>query len=196
MDALEAYKLYVAVKNHFTVDSYDMFKYNRKVNVTMDSFLKRKDRIFFAKLGNRKDKYLEEFLVANFLQDPKIWVGELLSEECEERYKTWRKKQESLSYVFKNEISFIEGWDAQELNVWFSTPNGDHPNVIKKYLRNEISLETLVILNQLLGFMKQYDKAIRDPIYKGVSDLCRKYQPFLKVDLQKQRKLLRELVQN
>lgn len=195
MDALEAYKLYVAVKNHFTVDSYDMFKYNRKVNVTMDSFLKRKDRIFFAKLGNRKDKYLEEFLVANFLQDPKIWVGELLSEECEERYKAWRKKQESLSYVFKNEMSFIEGWDAQELNVWFSTPEGDHPNVIKKYLRNEISLETLVILNQLLGFMKQYDKAIRDPIYKGVSDLCRKYQPFLKVDLQRQRKQLRELVQ-
>lgn len=196
MDALEAYKLYVAVKNHFTVDSYDMFKYNRKVNVTMDSFLKRKDRIFFAKLGNRKEKYLEEFLVANFLHDPKIWVGELLSEECEERYKTWRKKQESLSYVFKNEMSFIEGWDAQELNVWFSTPHGDHPNVIKKYLRSEISLETLVILNQLLGFMKQYDKTIHDPIYKGVSDLCRKYQPFLKVNLQKQRKQLRELVQN
>lgn len=48
MDALEAYKLYVAVKNHFTVDSYDMFKYNRKVNVTMDSFLKKERQNLFC----------------------------------------------------------------------------------------------------------------------------------------------------
>lgn len=194
MDALEAYKLYVAVKNHFTVDSYDMFKYNKKVNVTMDSFLKRKDRIFFAKLGNRKDKYLEEFLVANFLHDPRIWVGELLSEECETRYKEWKRKQESLSYLFRNEITFMEGWDADELNVWFSCPNGDHPNIIKKHLRNEISLETLVILNTIFNFIGQYDKRITDPIYKGVSQLCKKYQPFLKVDIPKQKRQLRELV--
>jgi len=194
MDALDAYKLYVAVKNHFTVDSYDMFKYNKKVNVTMDSFLKRKDRIFFAKLGNRKDSYLEEFLVANFLHDTKIWVGELLSEECETRYKEWKKKQESLSYLFKTEMSFIEGWDSDELNVWFSCPNGDHPNIIKMYLRKEISLETLSILNSIFNFMNHYDKRIADPIYKGVSQLCRKYQPFLKVDMQKQKRQLRELV--
>lgn len=194
MDALDAYKLYVAVKNHFTVDSYDMFKYNRKVNVTMDSFLKRKDRIFFAKLGNRKDKYLEEFLVANFLHDPKIWVGELLSEECETRYKEWKRKQESLSYLFKSEISFIEGWDSEKLNVWFGCPENDHPNIIKMFLRNEISLETLVILNSIFNFMKHYDKRITDPVYKGVSQLCHKYQPFLKVDHLKLKRLLRELV--
>lgn len=194
MDALEAYKLYVVVKNHFTVDSYDMFKYNRKVKVNMDSFLKRRDRIFFAKLGNRKEKYLEDFLISNFLHDPKIWVGELLSDECETRYKEWKKKQESLSYIFKNEMSFIEGWDADELNNWFSLANGEHPNIIKKYLRGEISLETLVILNQVLGFMNRYDKSIHDPIYKGVSQLCRKYLPFLKVDFQKQKRQLRELV--
>ncbi len=63
MDAIDAYKVYLGVKNHFTQDSYDWFKYNKKVNVTYDSFLKRKDKIFFAKLGNRKDAYLEEFLI-------------------------------------------------------------------------------------------------------------------------------------
>jgi hypothetical protein len=196
MDALETYKLYVAVKNHFTIDTYDMFKYNRKVKVNMDSFLKRKDRIFFAKLGNRKAQYLEEFLVANFLYDPKIWIGELLSEECENRYKEWKRKQESLSYHFKNEMSFIEGWDSDELNLWFSCPDSDHPNIIKKFLRNEISLETLVMLNSIFNFMKHYDKRITDPIYKGVSQLCHKYQPFLKVDIQKQKRQLREMVTN
>ena len=38
MDAIDAYKVYLGVKNHFTQDSYDWFKYNKKVNVTYDSF--------------------------------------------------------------------------------------------------------------------------------------------------------------
>lgn len=194
MEAFDAYKIYIALRNHFLLDKYDYFKYNKKVTVKYDTFLNRRDKIFFAQLGRRKDEYLEDFLVANFLHNKKLWVGELLSEESEDRYKIWKKKQESLSYVFKNEMSFIEGWNEQELNVWFDIESGKHPNIIRKYLRSEICLETLVILNQILGFMKRYDKAIHDPIYQGVSQLCHKYQPFLKVDVQKQKKQLRDLV--
>ena len=194
MDAIDAYKVYLGVKNHFTLDSYDWFKYNKKVNVTYDSFLKRKDKIFFAKLGNRKDAYLEEFLVSNFMHDTKMWVGELLSEECEERYKEWKRRQESLTYVFKNEMDFISGWTATELNEFFNAKGGDHPPIIKKYLRKEISLETLAILNSLLQFVKRYDIMIHDPIYKEVSKLCKKYQPFLNYDTIRMKKSLRELM--
>jgi len=195
MEAIDAYKTYLALKNHFMQDSYDYFKYNKKVNVTYDSFLKRKDKIFFAKLGNRKDKYLEDFLIANFLYDPKMWVGELLSDDCEERYTQWKKKQESLSYLFKNEIDFASGWKSDELNDFFDVKqNGDHPPIIKKYLRGEISLETLAILNSLLHFVKRYDTMITDPIYREVSKLCKKYQPFLKYDTAKMKKTLRDVV--
>jgi hypothetical protein len=194
MDAIDAYKVYLGVKNHFTLDSYDWFKYNKKVNVTYDSFLKRKDKIFFAKLGNRKDAYLEEFLVSNFMHDTKMWVGELLSEECEDRYKEWKRRQESLTYVFKNEMDFISGWSATELNEFFDAKGGDHPPIIKKYLRKEISLETLAILNSLLQFVKRYDIMIHDPIYKEVSKLCKKYQPFLNYDTIRMKKSLRELM--
>jgi hypothetical protein len=194
MDAIDAYKIYTAIKNHFSLDSYDYFKYNKKINVSYESFLKRKDKIFFAKLGKRKDAYLEDFLVANFLHDTKMWVGELLSEDCEERYKQWKKRQESLTYEFKNEMDFISGWDADELNNWFRVSKGDHPNIIKKYLRGEISLETLVMLNSVLRFMKRYDKEVSDPIYKEVSKLCNKYQPFLRYDQDKTKKVLKELV--
>ena len=196
MDAIDAYKVYLGVKNHFTQDSYDWFKYNKKVNVTYDSFLKRKDKIFFAKLGNRKDAYLEEFLVSNFLHDTKIWVGELLSEECEERYKEWKRKQESLTYVFKNEIDFLSGMSADELNSFFTAKDNDHPPIIKKYLRKEISLDTLSILNSYLHFINRYDKIVHDPIYKEVSKLCKKYQPFLKYDNARMKKTLREVVMN
>jgi hypothetical protein len=194
MDAIDAYKIYVAVKNHFTLDSYDYFKYNKKANVSYDSFLKRKDKLFFAKLGNRKNDYLEDFLVANFLHDPKIWVGELLSEESESRYKDWKKRQESLTYMFKNEISFLEGLSENELNEWFHIEQNDHPKIVKRYLRGEMSLDSFVILNSILNFVPKLDKQLSDPIYKEVSKLCKKYQPFLKYDLQKMRKTLREIV--
>ena len=194
MDAIDAYKIYTAVKNHFVLDSYDYFKYNKKINVSYDSFLKRKDKIFFAKLGKKKEEYLEDFLVANFLHDPKIWVGELLSEESESRYKDWKKRQESLTYVFKNEVSFLEGLNKDELETWFKVEHGDHPKIVKRYLRGEISLDTLVILNSILNFIPKFDKQLSDPIYKEVSKLCKKYQPFLKFDSNKMRKTLKEIV--
>lgn len=194
MEAFEAYKIYTAVKNHFVLDSYDYFKYNKKINLSYDSFLKRRDKIFFAKLGKRKEDYLEDFLVANFLHDPKMWIGELLSEESETKYKEWKRRQESLTYIFKNEVEFMDGWDSEELEKWFHVEHGEHPNIIRMYLRKEISLETLTILNSIFNFIKRYDKQVSDPVYKEVSKLCKKYQPFLRFDKSKVKAIVRQLL--
>jgi hypothetical protein len=195
MEAIDAYKTYIALKHHFTLDTYDYFRYNKKTRVTLDSFLKRKDRIFFAKLGNRKDAYLESFLVANFLYQTNMWVGELLSDECEDRYKDWKRRQESLSYHFKSEMEFISDLSPEEFNKLFHPVNGNHPEIIQKYMRKEISLETLCILDHILKFIHKTDKIISDPIYIDISKLCKKYQPFLKVDIPKLKLLLKQLVQ-
>ena len=195
MEAFEAYKIYTAVKNHFVLDSYDYFKYNKKINLSYNSFLNRRDKIFFAKLGKRKEDYLEDFLVSNFLHDPKMWIGELLSEESETKYKESKRRQESLTYIFKNEVEFMDGWNSEELEEWFQVQYGEHPNIIRMYLRKEISLETLTMLNSILNFMNRYDKEVTDPVYKEVSKLCKKYQPFLRFDKSKVKSILRDLIQ-
>ena len=195
MEAFEAYKIYTAVKNHFVLDSYDYFKYNKKINLSYNSFLNRRDKIFFAKLGKRKEDYLEDFLVSNFLHDPKMWIGELLSEDSETKYKEWKRRQESLTYIFKNEVEFMDGWNSEELEEWFQVQYGEHPNIIRMYLRKEISLETLTMLNSILNFMNRYDKEVTDPVYKEVSKLCKKYQPFLRFDKSKVKSILRDLIQ-
>lgn len=194
MEAIDAYRTYVALKNHFTSDSYDYFKYNKKTNVSFDSFQKRKDKIFFAKLGNRKDSYLEEFLVSNFIHDTKTWIGELLSEESEAKYKEWKRKQESLTYAFKNEIDFLDGYTKEQFDDLFRVEDGTHPRIIRMYLQKEISLETLIILDSMFTFMRRYDRMISDPLYKEVSKLCKKYQPFLKFDKAKMKSLVRDKV--
>jgi hypothetical protein len=195
MEAFEAYKIYTAVKNHFVLDSYDYFKYNKKINLSYNSFLNRRDKIFFAKLGKRKEDYLEDFLVSNFLHDPKMWIGELLSEESETKYKEWKRRQESLTYIFKNEVEFMDGWNSEELEEWFQVQYGEHPIIIRMYLRKEISLETLTMLNSILNFINRYDKEVTDPVYREVSKLCRKYQPFLRFDKSKIKSILRDLIQ-
>lgn len=193
MEAIDAYKTYVALKNHFTSPTYDYFKYNKKTNVTFDSFQKRKDKIFFAKLGRRKDTYLEEFLVSNFIHDPKVWIGELLSDSAEDTYKEWKRKQESMSYVFRTEIEFLSEYDTKEkLNQFFDVPkDGTHPKIFLMLMRKEISTETYLILDSILNFSKKYDRIYTDPLYKEVSTRCKKYQPFLNLDIQKQKKSLK-----
>lgn len=194
MEAIDAYRTYVALKNHFTSDSYDYFRYNKKTNVSFDSFQKRKDKIFFAKLGNRKDSYLEEFLVSNFIHDTKTWIGELLSEESEAKYKEWKRKQESLTYAFKNEIEFLDGYTKEQFDDLFLVEDGTHPRIIRMYLQKEISLETLIILDSVFTFMRRYDRMISDPLYKEVSKLCKKYQPFLKFDKTKMKSLIKDKI--
>ena len=41
MTAFESYKMYVALKLHFTTDSYDYFKFNGKTRVSETNFEKR-----------------------------------------------------------------------------------------------------------------------------------------------------------
>lgn len=194
MEAIDAYKTYVALKNHFTSDSYDYFRYNKKTNVSFDSFQKRKDKILFARLGKRKDSYLEEFLVSNFIHDTRTWIGELLSEESEAKYKEWKRKQESLTYAFKSDIDFLDGYTKEQFDALFRVEDGTHPRIIIMYLQKEISLETLIILDSVFTFMKKYDIMIGDPFYKEVSKLCKKYQPFLKFDKVKMKNLIRDRV--
>ncbi len=196
MEAIEAYKVYIALKNHFTQPSYDYFKYNKKTNVTFDSFQRRKDKIFFAKLGNKKESYLEEFLVANFIRDPKVWIGELLSDGAEDVYKEWKKKQESISYVFRNEIEFLSEYDTKEkLDEFFKVPDdGSHPKIFLMLMRKEISAETYLILDSILNFSKKYDRMYNDPLYKEVSNQCKKYLPFLNLDIAKQKKHLKSVL--
>ena len=45
-------KIYHALKLHFNSD-YDYTKYNGKAKVTVDSYLKRKDKPFFAKVARK-----------------------------------------------------------------------------------------------------------------------------------------------
>src|SRR6056300_578565 len=103
-EGLNAYKTYLAIRNHFNTD-YDYFKYNGKLKVSNDSFLKRRDKFFFAKLErNYRNNELVYFFVANFLDNDSSWSGSLVGSESEKKY-----KMKSIIKTLTS-TSFLEFW--------------------------------------------------------------------------------------
>ena len=128
MMPFDAYKQYLSLKNHFTKDKYDYHKYCGKSRATVQSFYKRKDRFWFEKLARGKDdKEVVDFFVSNFITctDPsKLWIGEMIR-EGEDRYTAWKKRNQSLSYIFKEEsesLFFDNKVDAKIGNEAFFDP--------------------------------------------------------------------------
>ena len=75
MNSYEAYKLYLAIKLHFTTENYDFFKHNAKVNSSFNTFLKRNDRFFFHKLVTKyKPDELLDYFVCNFAHNSYTWI--------------------------------------------------------------------------------------------------------------------------
>lgn len=188
MDALEAYKVYVALKNHFTSKTYDYFKYGGRTKVGARSFDKRPDKYFFHKLAKRKD--VVDYLVANFTynDNTSAWIGNLLNNnESDKCYLKLIKTRESLSYVFANDLDRLNPiFDAN-----FSIEDGQHPSLLKLYLRHEINIETLIILDDLVGYMSKWNKRIEEDIlWPSVYLKCNKYRPFFQYDRDKMRQIV------
>lgn len=190
----DAYKCYLSLKNHFTKDSYDYFKYCGKSRATVQSFYKRRDRFWFEKVSRQKsDKEVVDFFVANFVScnDPEtLWIGEMIK-EGDHRYKNWQKKIQSLSYIFKEESEDL--FEKYKIDNVFKCSKG-HPIILKRFLSQNISLETLVIYDKIFSFVKDYDKKLDDPVWKTVSLKIKKYSPFLHIDIFRYRKILKQII--
>ena len=194
MMPFDAYRCYLSLKNHFTKDHYDYHKYGGKTRATKQAFYKRKDRFWFEKFARKKnDKEVEEFFVSNFVSstDPStMWIGEMIR-EGEERYTDWKKKVQSMSYTFKEEINTL--FENKQLDEIFDCSRG-HPLILKSYLRGDTSLETLVICDRIFEYRKNFDKRLNDPVWETVSRKIKKYKPFLNIDVPKYKKILKEVV--
>ena len=184
--AFEAYKLYVAIKNHFTNPTYDFFKYNGRTKASFKTFEKRPDKYFFYKLADRKDKL--EYLVANFVSGANNWVGDLVNNaEGERCYRRFIGYRDSLTYQFTIDLDrLLEHFDSN-----FLVTDGQHPHLLIKYLQGEVQIETMVILDGLVGYTKHWNKKISDPIvWPRISLKIKKFKPFVNFDQLKMKKLV------
>ena len=193
MEPYDVYKYFLAMKLHFESDSYEAPKYNFKTSAKPQSFFKRRDKYHFAKLGRKFDEPNEliDFFTAQFTASDKTWVGDMLQDE--EKYTEWQRRQQSLTYNFEQDINTLaeEADTFDEILRTRGEGNNDYPLVIEKFLQDEISLETVVILDRLTGFMRRADRAISETIvWPDLSKRIRKYGLLLRFNKDRMRRVV------
>ena len=190
----ETYQHYLSLKNHFTNPKYDFFRYGAKTRATVASFNKRKDKYWFEKTSRKySDQEVVQFLVSNFISSDNpqnLWIGEIIN-SGERNYAEWMKRQQSLSYLFKEQMN--ELLSENELENVFNCSKG-HPPILKKYLAGDVSIENVVICEKIFSFREKFDKKLDDPVWETVSLKIKKYIPFLNIDVFHYKKLLRKIV--
>ena len=192
MNGYDLYCTYQAIKLHFSSESYNFFHYDGKTRVSIDAFQKRRDKFLFHRLARKyRDDEMVPFLVANFVHSDDNWTKSLLEEEAEQTYREWKRRTDSMSKIYTDDLQKIATKD--NFNDLFKVEDGQFPKLLVLFMQNEVTLETMVILNNIFDFIKIWDKKISDDIiYPKVSRKIRKYGSFLNVNVDKYKTLTKE----
>ena len=173
--AIDAYQEFMALRHHFTTESYDYVKYSGKIKFPwrkIYNFETHRDYYQYLKLSKKLD--LQNFILANILVKPKIWIRELVSsDECENIYKEWKRRKESFSYSFKQEISKLPDSLFNDIKR-----SGDLYLLVSFLLRQEISFETFYVLYMLLNIYN-IPFVVDEPILNDIEFKLIKYKSFM-----------------
>jgi len=195
---VDVYRTYLAFKQHFSNPNFDFFQYDGKVKAKEETYQQRSDFWFFETLARKlTDQEVKEYMLASFVsaEDPsKVWIGHIKrsGKDC---WLDWQKQQSSLGYIVEQDLNaMVQHMEAKgySFNSLFETLGG-HPPLLKLFVSKRISLETLVILDMVLGFGKQWDKQLIDPLWEMVSFKIKKYKPFLSINTSKYKFLIKKV---
>ena len=196
----EVFKIYVAVKSHFTTD-YDYTKYGGRVKAKLDSFTKRHDRYFFHKLSKKfNEQDVLDYFVSNFAVDGNSWIGNLIGNEGVENYTKYRKYKESFDYHFRNDCVSIV-YDFERRGISFDdgllVHNGQHPRLLRLLIQRKIHIQTAVILDSILSFSKVWNKDIEEKIvWPKICHRMVKLNPFIEFNMTQAKLITKEVFLN
>lgn len=191
----QTYCLYLAIKSHFTQKKYDYFKYKGVVKATPESFESRRDRAFFYRLSKKyNEEEMLDFLVANLIKGKK-WIGELLEDQAEDSYIEYRRRKQSITYCFDNELNSLFMKTKEPRQVFECRP-GQYPIIVQEYLSGNLSLESLALLNTMVFFYEKFDKCLGedDVMWSKIRLLSSKLLPFINYDKEKIKEALKKHV--
>ena len=190
MEPIDVYLMYCALKAHFSKSNYNYFKYEGKTRIKRDSFYKRKDRFFFVRLSKKYTKHedIQNYLIANFIREPIGYVARFSNKVYEE----WLYKRQNFYTIFTDEMRPL----VNEFQPLFEIKSSTHPKLLQEYLGKRVSLETLIILNELVSYIDNWNKELaEDFIWGDLKKLMNNYKGFLTIDVERYRILLLKLIE-
>ena len=198
MHGHQVFQTYLAFKQHFSNEKFDFFKYDGKVKVKEETYQQRNDYWFFETLARKlTDTEVKEYMLASFVsaENPeKVWVGDV-KRDGRDRWLVFQKLHAGLSYTVQQDcIYMVEFMEKKSctFNQLFEEKHG-HPPALKLYLKKDICLETLIILDMVLGFIVHWDRSMKDPLWEQISFKIKKYKPFLSINTTHYKKLVKSV---
>ncbi len=190
MEPIDVYIMYCAMKAHFSRKDYDFNKYGGKTKVSRDSFFKRKDRHFFVKLSRKysTDIEIKNYYISNFIKDKRGYIANF----SDDNYKSWLLKRSGFFEQFVIELSPY----IKEFQPLFEVEGNNHPKLLKEFLGSRVSLETMIVLDELVEYGKNWDKLLEgDIIWIDLKKLMENYKGFLTINKNLYRMKLLKLIE-
>lgn len=198
MDGFGVYRKYVALKLHFQQKKYDYFKFSGVAKVSREKFELRNDKYFFHRIAKvYDDTQVEQLFVSNFVINKNVWIGDIVSEIGRKNYLEYRKKHQSLEYIFSEDMKRIQqliiSGALRSFDVLFESTDCDNwPEIVALTMQETICLETFIIMNKVLNFMPKISAKIDDTlVWPEVQQLSKKYAPFIQVDVKRFKKIMK-----
>ena len=194
MTPFEVYRTYMALKLHFTTEPYDVVQQRGKVRVSRAAFAKRKDLTSIQKIAKTySDEEVANMLIANFVSGDRF--GGIFDNEARDRYIEWKKRIESLTYQYKTDLGTLQSL-ADNFSSIFDITENQHPLLLRAFLGNAISIETMVILNHYTQYIARWDAEITETIvWPDTSRVLRKYTPLLRFNKVKFQQITNEVLE-
>lgn len=186
MNPFKCYKLYVALKRHFNDENYDFFKYKGKLKLNESSFEKRRDRMLFHAVSRHKDPL--RLIISSVINDPNVYVNDLLTEEANARYMKYAKYQESFEYSFKEELKRYNRMDDVIKIV-----DQQYPSIVQDFIANEISIDTISVVDKVIHGCEYWSSQLSDPLWVDINRQLMKYRPFVDINTTKYKSIIIQL---
>ena len=198
MDGFKAYRYYMAIKLHFTSESFNVFENRGNVRGTREAFNARNDRYIFEKLANKypTDRDIIQFFVSNFAYncDTAIYEGQ----QAEDNLIEWTKRKQSITQVFIDDLAsvltYIETNKTSSSVLKFQAD--EYPILLKLFLANKIRIETLRIIDDIFPIIADWsDHSSVKYIWNNEFLRIKKLTGFVKYDRIKAEKIFRHFME-
>lgn len=165
MSPYQAYKFYLAIKLHFTVDSYDVFETRGAVRVCSASAFetnKMRGRFAFIAREHPEPKSIVQFFVACFAYSANVFDHQ----ESKEAHAKWMKHKEMMTSMILDDLDTVD--DITSALV------GTPCKLMKMISGGHINIETAVAINRKMNFVEGWKHNFTHPsLYIRIKKLDR-----------------------
>jgi hypothetical protein len=199
VDGFKAYRYYLALKLHFTSEKFNVFENRGNVKGSREAFEARNDRYIFEKMARKigNDRDIIQFFVANFAygNESAIYAGQ----EADDNLAEWNRRKQSITKIFIDDLaSLLTYVEINKLptSSIFDFNFNEYPAALRLFLGGKISIETLVIVNELDHIVEHWlDNPTVQHIWSNELLRIKKLIGFVKYDKEKLRKIFTHFVE-